>query len=421
MFEKISELIPPDGLRILIVLFLSFIIGLEREEHKVHGTHYAFGGVRTFPLIGLLGYAISLISGKDILAVGVGFAVVGAFLLMSYRHKLAGSDGAGMTTEVTGLGTYVLGVLVQQDHIWVGTTLAVASMLLLELKEWLENLAGRIESEEIVTLTKFLLLSAVILPVVPDTALTSFAINPFKAWLVVVAVSTVSYGSYLLQRLSKLKGGILFAALLGGAYSSTVTTVVLAKRASRENDPHLFSGGILMASGVMYLRLAILVGIFKPALLDLLGWPFAALALAAVLGGWIWSRIPDDGVKKLEREWVARNPLELKAAFLFALIFLAMLVVTNLAVTYLGTGGVYTLAAIMGVTDVDPFIMGLTQTAGMSTTLHVAAVGIIIAAASNNVVKGIYALSFADRRTGFMSLALLGTLAAAGALCLFLV
>jgi uncharacterized membrane protein (DUF4010 family) len=326
-----------------------------------------------------------------------------------------------MTTEVTGLGTYVLGVLVQQDHIWVGTTLAVASMLLLELKEWLESLAGRIESEEIVTLTKFLLLSAVILPVVPDTALTSFAINPFKAWLVVVAVSTVSYGSYLLQRLSKLKGGILFAALLGGAYSSTVTTVVLAKRASRENDPHLFSGGILMASGVMYLRLAILVGIFKPALLDLLGWPFAALALAAVLGGWIWSRIPDDGVKKLEREWVARNPLELKAAFLFALIFLAMLVVTNLAVTYLGTGGVYTLAAIMGVTDVDPFIMGLTQTAGMSTTLHVAAVGIVIAAASNNVVKGIYALSFADRRTGFMSLALLGTLAAAGALCLFLV
>lgn len=420
MFEKISELIPPDGLRILIVLFLSFIIGLEREEHKARGAHYAFGGVRTFPLIGLLGYAISLISGKEILAVGVGFAVVGAFLLVSYLHKLRGSDGAGMTTEVTALGTYVLGVLVQQDHIWVGTTLAVASMLLLELKEWLENLAGRIESHEVVTFTKFLLLTAVILPVVPDRAFTPFAINPFKTWLVVVAVSTVSYGSYLLQRTTK-KGGILLAAVLGGAYSSTVTTLVLAKRAAREGEPHLFSGATLMASGVMYVRLAILVGAFNPRLLEVLGLPFGLLAGVALLGGWLWSRIPDDGSKKIEREWVARNPLELKAAFLFAFIFLAMLVVTNLVVTYLGKGGVYTLAAIMGVTDVDPFIMGLTQTAGAATTVHIAAAGIVIAAASNNVVKGIYALSFGDRRTGFMSMALLGTLAAAGALCLLMV
>jgi uncharacterized membrane protein (DUF4010 family) len=420
MFEKISELIPPDGLRILILLFLSFIIGLEREEHKARGAHYAFGGVRTFPLIGLLGYAISLISGKEILAVGVGFAVVGAFLLVSYLHKLRGSDGAGMTTEVTALGTYVLGVLVQQDHIWVGTTLAVASMLLLELKEWLENLAGRIESQEVVTFTKFLVLTAVILPVVPDRALTPFAINPFKTWLVVVAVSTVSYGSYLLQRTTK-KGGILLAAVLGGAYSSTVTTLVLAKRAAREGEPHLFSGATLMASGVMYVRLAILVGAFNPRLLEVLGLPFGLLAGVALLGGWLWSRIPDDGAKKIEREWVARNPLELKAAFLFALIFLAMLVVTNLVVTYLGKGGVYTLAAIMGVTDVDPFIMGLTQTAGAATTVHIAAAGIVIAAASNNVVKGIYALSFGDRRTGLMSMAMLGTLAAAGALCLFMV
>ena len=421
MFKFGSDLLPPEGMKILIVLFLSFIIGLEREERKAHGSHYAFGGVRTFPLIGLLGYAISLISGKDVLAVSLGLAVVGAFLLLSYRHKLRTSDGAGMTTEITGLGTYMLGVLVQQEHVWIGAALAVVSMLLLELKEWLENLATRIEPEEVVTLTKFLLLSAVILPVVPDQSFTPFALNPFKTWLVVVAVSTVSYGSYLLQRVTKQKGGILLAAVLGGAYSSTVTTVVLAKRASREAEPHLFSGGILVASGVMYVRLAILVGVFKPQLLETLGIPFGLLAAAAILGGWLWSRIPDETSKKVEREWVARNPLELKAAFFFALIFLAMLVITNLVVTYLGRAGVYTLAGIMGVTDVDPFIMGLTQTAGASTTLHVAAAGITIAAASNNVVKGIYAMSFADRRTGVMSLALLATLAAAGALCLFAV
>jgi uncharacterized membrane protein (DUF4010 family) len=91
-----------------------------------------------------------------------------------------------------------------------------------------------------------------------------------------------------------------------------------------------------------------------------------------------------------------------------------MLVATHLAVTYLGRAGVNTLAAIMGVTDVDPFIMGMTQTAGSLTPLKVAASAVLIAASSNNLVKGIYAYSLADRRTGAQSLVLLAALAALG-------
>src|SRR5207302_11260153 len=121
---------------------------------------------------------------------------------------------------------------------------------LLELKTTLEGLTTRIAPEEILTFTKFLLLTAVILPVVPDRDFGPFRINPAKAWLVVVAVSTVSYVSYIIQRVTKGKGGVLLAALLGGAYSSTVTTVVLAKRAARERQPHLLAGGTLIASGM---------------------------------------------------------------------------------------------------------------------------------------------------------------------------
>src|SRR5579885_864986 len=214
-----------------------------------------------------------------------------------------------------------------------------------------------------------------------------FQINPFKTWLVVVAVSTISYGSYVIQRLTKEQGGVLLAALLGGAYSSTVTTVVLSRRAGRENRPHLFAGGTLMASGVMYVRLAALVGMFNVSLLARLGLPLAALAVAATAAGWFWSRLPDPSEQKIAREYVSRNPLELGAAVLFALFFLAMVVATHLTVQYLGNGGVYTLALIMGVTDVDPFIMGMTQTAGTATPLTVAAASIVIAAASNNLVK----------------------------------
>jgi len=174
-----------------------------------------------------------------------------------------------------------------------------------------------------------------------------------------------------------------------------------------------------MASGVMYVRLIILLALFNRHLMSLLAVPFLMLAGLAIAVGWIWSRRPDVKMQAVKREFEPNNPLELLAAFLFALLFLAMLVATHLAVTYLGRAGVNTLAAIMGVTDVDPFIMGMTQAAGSLTPLNVGAAAVLIAAASNNLVKGIYAYSLADRMTGTQSLVLLTILAALGLVPLF--
>lgn len=406
--------LPPEGVKIVLVLFLSFLVGLEREERKAATEYYSFGGVRTFPLIGLLGYALALLSGPQLIPVTIGFAVVAAFLWLSYRHKLETSSAAGVTSEMSGLTIYVVGALVSHEQFWIATTLSVASMLLLELKAGLESLTTRFNPEEILTFTKFLLLSAVILPVLPNQEFGTFQINPFKTWLVVVAVSAVSYGSYVLQRATKERGGVILAAVLGGAYSSTVTTVVLARRSRLEKRPHLFAGGTLMASGMMYLRLIVLVSLFNRTLLSMLGARFAALALFAVAGGWVWSRLPDLSSEEPKREFEPKNPLDLRAALLFAVIFLGMLIATRLAAIYLGQAGVYTLAAIMGIADVDPFVMGMTQSTGQLTHLPVAAGGILIAAASNNFAKGIYAYSLSDRSTGRQSLCLMTTLALLG-------
>jgi uncharacterized membrane protein (DUF4010 family) len=411
---EIYQRLPPEALKIVLVLFLSFLIGLEREEHKVAVGSYSFGGVRTFPLIGLIGYSIALISGAQLLPLMVGFLVIAAFLLLSYWHKLCSAAAAGVTSEMSGLTTFLVGALVFYGHFWIATTLSVASLLLLDLKEVLEKLAVRIAPHEILTFAKFLLLTGVILPVLPNREFGRFHINPFKTWLVVVAVSTISYGSYVLQKLTKEHGGVVLAALLGGAYSSTVTTVVMARRAARERHPHLFAGGILMASGVMYLRLVALLALFNRQLMSLLALPFLLLAGLAVGVGWLWTRRADSSAQAVQREFEPKNPLELLAAFLFAALFLAMLVATQLAVTYLGRAGVNTLAAIMGVTDVDPFIMGITQAAGTLAPLKVAAAAVLIAAASNNLVKGIYAYGLADRKTGMQSLALLTVLATLG-------
>ena len=170
----------------------------------------------------------------------------------------------------------------------------------------------------------------------------------------------------------------------------------------------------MIASGVMYLRLAALLALFNRQLMSLLALPFLVLAALAIAVGWLWTRRADPSSQAVQRQFEPRNPLELFAAFSFAALFLAMLVATRLAVTYLGKAGVNTLAAIMGVTDVDPFIMGMTQAAGTLTPLKAAAAAVLIAAASNNVVKGIYAYGLADKKTGVQSLVLLAALAALG-------
>ena len=415
----IYQRLPPEAVQIVLVLFLSFLIGLEREERKAAGGPYSFGGVRTFPLIGLIGYSAALISGPQMLPLAIGFLVVAGFLLVSYWHKISTAETAGVTTEMSGLATFLVGALVCYGHLWIATTLGVASLLLLDLKAALEKLAVRIAPNEILTFAKFLFLSGVILPILPNKEFSQFHINPFKTWLVVVAISAISYASYVLQKVTKGQGGVVLAALLGGAYSSTVTTVVMARRAKLERRPHLFAGGILIACGVMYVRLVILLALFNRQLMLLLYIPFLVLAGLAVGAGWLWSRRADKNTQEVKREFEPKNPLDLVTAFLFAGLFLVMLVATQLAITYLGRTGVNTLAAIMGVSDVDPFIMGLTQAAGTLTPLKVAAAAVAIAASSNNVVKGIYVYSLADRKTGVQSLVFLAALAAMGLIPLF--
>ncbi|HST11100.1 MAG TPA: DUF4010 domain-containing protein [Terriglobales bacterium] len=387
---------------------------MEREERKANPERYSFGGVRTFPLIGLIGYGMALLSGGQLIALALGFAVVGALLVVSYTHKLSTENNSGVTTEVSALGTYLIGALVCHDQLWIATTITVISMFLLVLKTTLEGLTQRVPPEEIFTFTKFLLLTAVILPVLPRAAFTQFQINPFKTWLVVVAVSTVSYGSYLLLKVTRGRDGVLLSALLGGAYSSTVTTIALARRSATDRQPHLFAGGMLMASGMMYLRLALLLALFNHGLLVVLGMPFILLFTAAVFAGWLWSRMPDPSSRESVRELEPGNPLELRAALLFAALFVAMVIVTHLAIVYLGHKAVYALGGIMGLADVDPFILGIAQSAGRDVPVLVGAAGIVIAAASNNVAKGFYAYGFSERTTGRQSLSLLVGLAVAG-------
>ena len=411
--SSITELLAPEAVGFALTLALSLLIGLEREEHgpESPGTH--FGGVRTYPIFGLGGFLLVLAFPDSALPFAVGLAALAALLTTSYWVALKKED-PGLTSEAAALLTFTLGAAAAGGLYWIAIATGVVTVILLQEKSRLEELAVRLPRHEMRTLARFLLVTAVILPAVPNQAFTRFDVNPFKFWLVVVAVSAVSYASYLLQLWLGHERGLLLCGILGGAYSSTVTTVVMARRSRHHpSAARPYAGAIVAATGVMYLRLWILVWLFAPPIAARLLLTFAVLGAVAIGLGAVLSR-RDGRDAGGDDERVRRNPLELTSAVAFSIVFLLVLVVTRLVSDRFGDVGVLVMAGIMGAADVDPFILGLTQVAGVTMSLHLASLAIVIAAASNNLLKGIYAVIFGDRRTGRMALATLAALGVAG-------
>jgi uncharacterized membrane protein (DUF4010 family) len=403
-------------LQIALTVGLAFLLGITREEKAVADGTRLVGGVRTFPLVALIGYTLSALFPDSPVALSAGLIAIAAFLVASYVHKLR-EDQHGATTEISMLVAYMVGALVARQMLQLAAAVAIIAVLLLQLKAELESLAVRLPRQEVTTFGKFLLLAAVVLPVLPNQAYTQFHINPFHVWLVVVAVSGISYAGYLLQRLVKSRQSVLLTAVLGGAYSSTVTTVVLAKQSRGHENTRLYAGAILMASGAMYVRLAILLWIFNSALGWALGPRMLGLWAATTLVGYLTAALSTrSSAPAAATENGSRNPLEVTTALIFAGLFVGIAAVTQLVARTLGAAAVYALAAVMGTVDIDPFILGLTQSAGAATPLHMACVAILIATASNNLMKGVYAFIFGDRRTGLLALILMA-LAAAATLC----
>jgi uncharacterized membrane protein (DUF4010 family) len=166
----------------------------------------------------------------------------------------------------------------------------------------------------------------------------------------------------------------------------------------------------------MYFRFLALIAFFNTGLMHRLLWPFLILGTIGVAGGWAWSNLPDEGKIADGTAYRTKNPLELASAFSLAIVFVAMLVATNAALVHFGRTGMYGLAVLSGLAPVDPFVMGLTQSAGKLISPGLAAAGVVVAAASNNFAKAIIALVLADSKTGRQSLVLLLSLTALGLL-----
>lgn len=420
LLEQLQNFIPPEGIKIITALFLSFVVGLGREGERSSTGIYYFGGIRTFPLLGLLGYSLIYISPDSIIPFVIGLVVVGLLMGLSYFRKFA-QGVPGFTTELAGLMVFLVGGIVSMGYFWVATTLIVIEVFLLEMKPTLAKFGRKVSRKEMITLTKFLLVFLVILPIAPNKNFTQFELNPFKTWLVVVAITGISYFSYIVQKITKSSKSVILSAALGGIYSSTMTTVVLARKSKNNNNHYLFSGSLLVSSSVMYLRVLALIFLFNRTMAGRLLIGFSVIGVLGLIIGFIIAMRHHHDEEKISGDLGITNPLELKIALLFAFLFIITVIITKLLAEYMGNKGVYGLSALMGLTEIDPFILGITQSAGISVNVSVAVSAVIIATSCNNLAKALYAWLFSRNKSGLWGALMLIGLGLIGALLLFAV
>jgi uncharacterized membrane protein (DUF4010 family) len=413
--ERMTSTVASFGAeRIALLLGLSLFFGFAFEEFYAGEQPRQPGGVRTFPLLALAGGSLYLLEPRYGAAFIAGLVVVGSWIYAWVRRRCENESVAVESSFVVpacNLLAYVLGALALTQPLWLCVAVAVAAVLLLGGRRTLHDWAARVSTEEVITAGQFLILVGVVLPLLAGRpALPFTTVTPFGVWLAVVAVSSISYFSYLLQRFAFPSAGTLLASLLGGLYSSTAATVVLARRSVDEGATPELQAGIIAATAMMYVRILVVCSIFNLVLGRMLVIPLLSLAvIGAAIAAWR-SRSAAKSTKTTELP----NPLQLWTAFVFAALFVAVSMLATLAQTYLGRAGVFALAGIVGVTDIDPFVLSLAQGGAANVGLATAAAAILIAASSNNVLKAIYSLVFSRGRAGALPAAILGLLAILG-------
>jgi uncharacterized membrane protein (DUF4010 family) len=414
----------PSPTGIALLLGLSFFLGLAFEDFFAQSTRRRPGGIRTFPMLALGGGVLYLLDPNRFVPFTGGLIVLGAWLIIYYWAYVGAPDeqgepNVGIVVPVLNIHAYVLGAVTLALPPWIAVTMTVVAVLLLTGREQLHALARQVEIKEIVTAGQFLVLTGIVLPLLPNQPVTTLTpITPRQVWLALVVVCTFSYVSYLAQRYWAAAAGGLWMAALGGLYSSTATTVVLARQAKVQ--PALrrqAQAGITLATAIMYLRILAIVAIFNWTLAHALLLPMCALSVAAFIFcavQYFWRIDAEKQSAQAMQLAASGNPLELGAAAVFSLLFVAVSVATVLVKSELGISGIYALAAIVGISDIDPFVLNLAQGGVTGVENAALAAAILIAASSNNILKAGYAAGFAGGKATAASAAALVALAVAG-------
>lgn len=391
--------ISPDFINFILVTIMSLLIGLEqRRRHSEEKPDTLYGTDRTYTFIGILGFVLYVLSPDNWLPfLGGGLAIV-IFLGIFYWKRIESQDKYGITSMVVLLITYCLGPILYIKPLWFAILLVTTILILIELKPQFRTLTSRFDDDEFIILAKFMIIAGIILPLLPDKIIIpEIPISPYKIWLAVVVISGISYLSYIIQKFIFPSKGLIITGVLGGMYSSTATTVVLARKSKKIKTTGIAASAIIVATGMMFIRILILAFIFNTHLGEMLAVPILSLTLLTLVVAWIINRTDKRNGEKVVQETSGRNPLEFKTALLFAALFVVFALITQFVLSEFGTKGLDILSWVVGLTDIDPFLLSM-FTGKYDIVVSAIAHATLIAMTSNNLIKLVYALFWGSKK-----------------------
>jgi uncharacterized membrane protein (DUF4010 family) len=386
-------------LNLVLALALGLLVGVERgwqERTAAEGSRLA--GIRTFALISLLGGLCELLGrGSGEILLGIAFLAFVVLLAVAHVAEARASHDYGVTTLVAALITFTLGALSVRGEHAVAATAAVITTIVLSLKPFLHRWLQRIDERELTAALKLLLISVVILPVLPDRGYGPWqALNPYELWWLVVLIALISFAAYCAVKIAGTERGILLAGFLGGLVSSTGVTLHLSHLAIEGAERSIIAAGILMASATMFMRVLFLAALLNPALAKLLVPSMSVMAIWLFIAAVLRTR-------KSERPAVnslnLRNPVELGQALQFGLLLVLIILASHAIRDWLGEAGIYLLAAISGLADVDAITISMARLGVGEISMHSAALAVLAATVVNTLTKATLVAIIAGSKT----------------------
>jgi uncharacterized membrane protein (DUF4010 family) len=407
-------------------LLIGALVGTEREKRMVADVEASIGGLRTFVLMALLG-AIGgwLAAALDMPAILVAVLVVaGTTVLAGYvLAARVRPQALGITTESAAITVCLLGAMTTLGHSEIAVALGIVTAAVLAYKQPLHGLVQKLDWDDIFAGLRLLIATFIVLPLLPDRAVDPWgALNPHSLWLLVLLISSLSLVGYVGSRWLGADRGIVLTGLTGGLVSSTAVTLSFARQSredTRASIAYTLACGMVLAWCVMFARVIVEVLVVNSALVARVLAPFLMMGAAAAVAAWVFSRqgTSQGGAAAKTQDVPLKNPFSLTEASKFAAFFAAVLLVVKFVQLRFPGEGLYMVAGLAGLTDVDAITLSMAEYA-RSGEAHVAANAIVLATLTNTLVKsGIVAAlgSHALRRpaliaTGAILVAGIGTI-----------
>jgi uncharacterized membrane protein (DUF4010 family) len=407
-------------LRFGLALALGAFIGLERQvgrDVEEHGK----AGMRTFALYALWGAGAGYLGSEfGVAAFAVAAAAYGGLLVTEY-WLIARRGDIGTTTEAAGFAAFVCGVLSWQGEEVTALALAVGVAALLQSKAWLHGMVSRFSEEDLRAVLRFGVLTAVILPLVPDRKLGPFdAINPFEIWLMVVFVAGIGLAGYVALRILGPKG-LAPTGLLGGLVSSTAVTLGFSRMSKRVPEvTDALAAGVLAGCGLMYVRVLVESFVIDRAVAELIVVPLVVLfVLVEGAAAWWWWHSRQ---RQAESNLVVRNPVTVFSALQFGLIYGVVAFAATVLVDRVSEASLSIVAMVSGINDVDAITLAASNLVrDGATSAAVGAQAVLAAVAVNTLVKAGLAVVLGSRRLGARVAPVLGVAAVGAAVAWALV